>query len=151
MKNVRVGLKAFAIGRLEIAQLLRLWFMRIDRKVFVNEKIPNFFAPLASVERLILSVADAPEFAVDGRWFGAVATAHQLHHPFALVDLLTQHLAQVAAFRAEDVLPRRLVAEKHQRIDDELARASQLLANRGSENEGAWRHFAASRIKLHQQ
>jgi hypothetical protein len=54
--------------------------------------------------------------------------------------LRAQHLAQVAGFGAENVLPDRLIAEERQGVSDELARTAQLFADGGDENGRARRH-----------
>jgi hypothetical protein len=57
-----------------------------------------------------------------------------LNHPLALIDLLAQHLAQVARLCSKDVLPNRLVTQKGHGICDELPCAPQLFANCGDED-----------------
>jgi hypothetical protein len=49
VKEMRVRLHPAAIGGLEIAQLIRLGFMCVDREVFVYEEVPDFFAALPSI------------------------------------------------------------------------------------------------------
>jgi hypothetical protein len=51
---------------------------------------------------------------------------NELNDAFALIDLLAQQVAQISAFRAEDVLPDRLIPKKSQRISNKLPGASQL-------------------------
>ena len=121
-----------------MAQLLGLRLVRVDGKTLVHEKVPDFFPALSGIKGLVLSVTDSAELFVRSRRFGAVALTDELDDTFALIDLLTQHLAQVAALRPKDVLPNRLVTQKGQGIGDELPRAPQLLANRGNEDCGTW-------------
>src|ERR1700674_2112702 len=111
-------------------QLLRLRLVRGDGKTLVHVKVPDFFPAFSRIESLILSVTDPAEFFVRNGRFRAVALTDELDHAFALIDLLTQHLAQVAAFRPEDVLPDRLISQEGQGVGDELPGAPQLLADR---------------------
>lgn len=117
-------------------QLLRLRFVRVGGKTLVHEKVPDFFSGLSSIKRPVLSVTNSAELFVRSRRFGPVALTDELDDTFALIDLLTQHLAQVASLRPKDVLPNRLVTQKGQGISDELPGAPQLLANRGNEDCG---------------
>src|SRR5438270_12448246 len=135
MEQMGVRLQTLPIGGLERAQFLRLTFASVDRKRFVNEKIPDFFATFPGVRCYILSVTHAAELRVGRGWLGAVAIANDLQHAFALVDLLTQHRAQVARLSAEDILPDRLVAEKGEGVGGELAAAAQFAADGGDEHE----------------
>jgi hypothetical protein len=66
--------------------------------------------------------------------------ADELDDAFALVDLRAQHLAEVAAFGPEDILPDRFVTEESQSVGDKLARAAQFFADGGNENGRTWRH-----------
>jgi hypothetical protein len=60
----------------------------------------------------------------------------------ALIDLFAQHLAQIAFFRAKNILPDRFVAEESQRVRNELPGGSQLPANGGNENKRMRGHAA---------
>jgi hypothetical protein len=82
-----------------------------------------------------LRVADAAELRIGLGRLGAVAITDNLEDPFALIDLLPQHRAQVASFGAENILPDRLVTEIGQRVGGELPAAPQFLADGGNENE----------------
>jgi hypothetical protein len=135
MEQVRVRLQPLTIGRLERSQFLGLALAFIDREIFVDEEIPNLLAALPGVERFVLGVADAAELRIGLRRLGPVAIADNLEDPFALIDLLPEHRAQIACFRAENVLPDRLVTEIGERVGGELAAAPQLLADGGNENE----------------
>src|SRR5436190_11503969 len=101
MEKVSVGLQPAPISCLQLAQFLRLVPARINRKFFVDEEVPDFFAALACIKRLVLGVADPAKLWVDSGRLGAVAIADNLEDPFALIDLLTQHRAQVAGFSAK--------------------------------------------------
>ena len=74
--------------------------------------------------------------------------ADELDHTFGLIDLLPQHLAQVAAFGSENILPNRLVSQKGQGVGYELPRTAQLLAHGRNENGRARRHGGRLRIGL---
>ena len=134
MEKMGVDFQDISIGRLQLAQLLRLRLVRVDRETLVHEQVPDLFPLLPGIKRLVLRVTDPAELFVRRGRLGAVALADELDDTFALIDLLTQHLAQVASFGAEDVLPDRLVTQESQRVGDELPRAAQLLAHRGNED-----------------
>src|SRR3954468_6930281 len=140
MKEMRISLEHASVSRLELALLIGLRFMRIDREIFVHEKVPDLGSLFPGVERLVLSVADATEIRIRGSGLRAVTLTDELHYPFALVDLVPQHLAQIAGFRSENVLPDRFVTEEGQRIGNELARAAQFFADSGDKNRWARRH-----------
>src|SRR6266404_305463 len=142
MEQMGVGLQALAISGLEGAQFRGLSLTGIDREGFIEEEIPNFLAARAGVERFILSVTDPAELRIGLRRFGAIAIADDLEDPFALIDLLAQHRAQVAGLGAENILPDRLVTEEAERIRGELATAPQLTANCGNENQRKRSHGA---------
>jgi hypothetical protein len=57
-----------------------------------------------------------------------------------LVDLVPQHLPQVACFRPEDLLPDGLVSQKGQSVGHELPRAAQFFAYRGNKNRRSRAH-----------
>src|SRR5688572_29252592 len=135
MKEMGVGLQPLAIGRLERSLFLGLALAFIDRKIFVDEEVPDFFAALPGVKRLVLRVADAAELRVGLRGLCAITIADNLEDPFALIDLLPEHRAEIARFGAENVLPDRLVTEVSQRVRGELPAAPQFLADGGNENE----------------
>jgi len=88
--------------------------------MFVDEEIPNFLAALPCVKRFVLSITHATKLLVGRRRFRAVALTDQLDNALALIDLLTQQSAEIAAFGSKDVLPDRLVSEKRQRICHQL-------------------------------
>src|SRR5688572_3149449 len=135
MEEVGIGLQTFAISRLERSQFLGLALAFIDREIFVDEKVPDFFAALPGVKRLVLRVADAAELRIGLRRLRAVTIADNLEDAFALVDLLPEHRAEIARFGAENVLPDRLVTEIGQGVGRKLPAASQFLADGGNENE----------------
>jgi hypothetical protein len=62
-----------------------------------------------------------------------------LNDSFALINLLAKQNTQIASFGPKDVLPHWLIAEKSQRIGDELPGAFQLTTDCGNEDERAWR------------
>src|ERR1700722_18165692 len=103
--------------------------MRVARKNVVQKKTPNLLAPLFGVERFVLRVADAAKLPVGRGRLGSVTSANQLHDAIAAVNLLAEHRAQITLLGAEDVLPDWFVAEKLQRVGNQLARAFQLLAD----------------------
>ena len=133
-----VHLQNTSISRLQLTQFIRLRFVRIDRKTLVHEEIPDLFSLLPGVERFVLRVTDAAKLFVRSRRFGPVALANELDDPFALIDLLTQHLAQIAPFGSKDVLPDRLVPQESEGVGHELSGTAQLFADRGNENRGTW-------------
>src|SRR5438067_8274462 len=135
MEQMGVRLQTLPIGGLERAQFLRLTFASVDRIRFVNEKIPDFFATFPGVERFILGVTHAAELRVGRGWLSAVAIANDLQNAFALIDLLTQHRAQVARLSAEDILPDRLVAEKGEGVSGKLAAATQFASDGEDKHE----------------
>ena len=116
MENVRVGLQPPAIGCLQLPNFLRFRFTGIGGEAIVDEKIPDFLAPLPGVERFILGVADPAKILIRNGRLRSVAAAHQLHNSFALIDLVPEEFAQISPFRPEDILPGRLVAKKAERI-----------------------------------
>jgi hypothetical protein len=135
MEKVRVRLQPLAIRGLERAQFLRLTLAFIDREIFVDKEVPDFLAALPGVKRLVLRVADAAELVVGLGRLGAVAITDNLEDPFALIDLLPQHRAQIAGFGPENILPDRLVTEISQRVGGELPAAPQFFADGGNENK----------------
>jgi hypothetical protein len=135
VEEMRIRLQPLPIRRLERTQFLRLAFAGVDWERFVDEEVPDLFAPFPRVERLVLGIADATKLAIRLERFGPVTIADNLEHAFALIDLLAQHGAEVAGFGAEDVLPDRLVTEKRERVRGELAAAPELTADRGNEDE----------------
>jgi hypothetical protein len=137
---MRVGFQDLAISGLQLAQLLRLRFVRVDRKAFVDEQVPDLFSTLSRVKRFVLSVAYATKLLVRSGRLSAIAASDELNYAFALINLLPKNFAQISASRAEDILPNWLVTEESQRVGDELPGASKLLANCGNENCGAWGH-----------
>jgi hypothetical protein len=124
-----------AIRSLERAEFLGLPLAFIDREIFVDEEVPNLFAALPGVKRLVLRVAHAAELRIGLGRLGAIAIADNLQNTFALIDLLAKHRAEIACFGAEDFLPDRLVTEIGQGVSRELAAAPQFLADGGNENE----------------
>src|SRR2546423_7488240 len=124
VEEMRVGLEHSSIRRLELALFLRLRFMWIDREIFVHEKVPDLDSFFSGVERFVLSVTDAAEIRIRRRGLRAVTLTDELYHPFALVNLVPQHLSQVTCFRPENVLPDRFVTEEGQRVRNELAGAA---------------------------
>ena len=90
MENVGVGLETSAIRSLQFAKLVRLRVMRIDRKAFINEEVPNFLASLPGVKRFVLRVRDVAKFLVRSWRLGAITLPDQLHYTFALINLLAQ-------------------------------------------------------------
>ena|SRR5438552_4574686 len=129
MEDVRLRLETAAIGSLQFAKLLGLRLMRVDRKRFINEQVPDFRSLLARIERLVLSVTDAAEFFI-GNWrLRAVRLTHELDDAFALIDLLAQHVAQIAAFGSKNILPDRLVTKESQRIRNQLPGAMKLASD----------------------
>jgi len=135
MEQVRVGLQSPPINGLKLSQLFRLAFAFIDRKFFVDEKVPDFLAPLAGVKRFVLSVADPAEFGIGFGWLSAVAIADDLQHALALIDLLAQHRTEVASFGAENVLPDRLITEIAEGVGRELPAAAQFAADGRDKNK----------------
>src|SRR5437763_7701173 len=121
-------------------QFLGLRFVLVDGKTLVHVKVPDCFSGLSRIESLILRVTDPAKFRIGRRRFGPVTLTDELDDAFALVDLVAQHLAQIAALGAEDVLPDWFVAEKGQCVRDKLAGAAQFLADSRNENGGTRRH-----------
>src|SRR5260370_40421947 len=115
MENVSVGLQAPTISCLELTQFRRL-VTGVRREMFVDEEIPNFLAALPCVESFVLGITHPAEFFVGSRRLRPVALTDQLDNALALINLLTQQSAKIAAFGSKDVLPDRLVSEKRQRI-----------------------------------
>src|SRR5437762_1320864 len=105
MKNVTVGLNTLSVGRLELAQLVSLAVAGVRRKILVNEKVPNLFPALSSIERFVLSITYPSELLVGYGRFCAIALPNELDDAFAVIDLLAQKLTQISAFGAEDFLP----------------------------------------------
>src|SRR6478609_1940933 len=118
-----VRLQALAIGRLERAQFFGLTFAGIDRESFINEKVPNLLPAFAGVERLILGITNPAKLGIGLGRLRPVAFANNLKDAFALIDLLSEHSAQIARLGAEDVLPDRLVTKEGERIRGELPAA----------------------------
>lgn len=114
--------------------------MRVDWKVLVDEKIPNFFRLFSRIQRFILRVTDTAELFVRARRFSAITLTDELDNAVGLVDSAPQQLAQVATFCSEDVLPHRFVAEKTESISDELPRALQFLGDGRNEDYRPKRH-----------
>src|SRR2546423_15518724 len=145
MEEMSVGLQPLPISGLEGAEFGRFRFTSVDRKSFVDEKVPDFFAALPGIERFVLSVTDAAELGIGRGRFGAVAVADDLEDAFALVDLLAQHPAQIAGLGPEDILPDRLVAEKSEGIGGELPAAAKFAADGGDEDERKGSHRRVKR------
>src|SRR6516165_7616999 len=101
--------------------------------MFVDKQIPDFLSSFAGVERFVLGITYPAKLFVRFGWLGAVASADQLNHAFALIDLFPQNLPEIAAFGAEDFLPNRFIPEKAQGISDKLPRAFEFAANRRNE------------------
>ena len=137
---MRVGLEHTSISRLELPLFLGLRLVRIDREIFVHEKVPDLDSLFSGVERFVLGIADATEIRIRGSRFCAVALTDELHHALALVDLVPQHLPQITCLGPENVLPDRFVAQEGQRVGNELAGAAQFLAHSGDEDGRARRH-----------
>ena len=121
---MRVRLETTPIGCLQLTQFRRLGFMRVDREALVDEEVPDFFPALARVKSFVLRIAHPAELLVGTRRFGPVTLADELNDAFAVIDLLAQESTQVSAFRAENLLPGRLITEKSQRISHQLPGAS---------------------------
>src|SRR5438045_3226926 len=148
MEEMRIDLQHISIRGLQMLQLLGLRLVLVDGKSLVHVEVPDFFPALSRIESLVLRVTDPAEFRIR-RWrFGAITLADELDHTFGLIDLLPQHLAQVAAFGSENILPNRLVSQKGQGVGDELARTAQLFADGRNENGRARRHGGRVRIEL---
>ena len=128
--------------------LLGLRLVLVDGKSLVHVEVPDFFPALSRIESLVLRVTDPAEFRIGRRRLGAIALAYELDHTFRLIDLLPQHLAQVAAFRSENILPNGLVSQKGQGVCDELARTAQLFADGRNENGRARRHGGMIRYRV---
>src|ERR1700761_5402071 len=112
MKNVGVGLKGTPVGSLQITQFLWFVYVAVGGKKFIDEEVPNLFATLPGIESFVLGITNTAELLVRGRRFSAVRMAHELNDPFAVINLLAQHCAQISAFGTENVLPHGLVTEK---------------------------------------
>src|SRR5437763_7994638 len=148
MEEMRIDLQHISIRGLQVLLLLGLRLVLVDGKTLVHVEVPDFFPALSRIESLILRVTDPAEFRIRRRRFGAVALADELDYTFGLIDLLPQHLAQVAAFRSENLLPNGLVSQKGQGVGYELPRTAQLLAHGRNENGRARRHGGRLRIGL---
>ena len=134
MKDVSIGLEAMAVGLLQFAQFIRLRVMRIDREALINKEVPNFLALGPGIEGFVLRVTDAAKFLIRSRRLGAITLANELNDAFALIDLFTEHSAQIAALGAENVLPDWLVAEKGQSIYNQLPGAMKLTTDGGNKD-----------------
>ena len=77
----------------------------------LDEETPGFLAGLSGVAVFELRVGNAAKVGIGSSRLGAKAETDQVNEPVTTVDLVAQHLPEVAAFGAEDVLPDRLVAE----------------------------------------
>ncbi len=60
--------------------------MRIGRKTFVEEEIPDSLPFTVGIVSFVLGVTDPAKLIVGGRGFSAVTFAYQLYHSFAGVD-----------------------------------------------------------------
>ena len=119
-----VGLETPPICRLQFTKFIGLGLMRVDREAFINEEIPDFLSSFAGVKRLVLRVTDAAEFLIGGWRLSAVTLSDELDYSFALINLLTKQSAEISAFRSKYILPNRLIAEKRERVCDELSSAA---------------------------
>jgi hypothetical protein len=119
---------------LYILQFCGFGLARIGRKILTNEEVPDLFAPFPGVKRFVLSITNSTEFFVRRRRFGPITFADQLDDTFALIDLLSQDFAEIAALCSKDVLPHRLVSQKRERIRDQLAGAAQFATNCRNKN-----------------
>ena len=137
MEKVNIPLHAPAIGCLEFAELFRLRFVFVDCERFVDEQVPDLFAALPRIERLVLRVTHPAKRSVDSWRLRSVTLADELDQSAALIDFLAQNFAQIAAFQPENFLPDRLVAEKREGVCDELPRAPQFAADRRNEDCGS--------------
>src|SRR5437868_3017344 len=140
MEKVRVDLQNISVSRLEMLELLRLRLVLVDGKTLVHVKVPDFFPGLSRIKSLILRVTHPAEFRIRRGRLRAVTLADELDDAFALVDLGAQHLAQIAAFGSENVLPDRFVTEEGERVGHKLPRAAQFFAHGGNENGRTRRH-----------
>src|SRR5438477_11425014 len=121
-------------------EFLGLWFVLVDGKTLVHVKVPDFFPGFSRIESLVLRVTNPTKLRIRRRRLGAIALPDELDHTFALIDLRPQHLAQVAAFGAKNILPYRLVTEEGQGVGDKLTCAAQFLAHSRNENGRTRRH-----------
>src|SRR5438270_10594519 len=142
MKQMGVRLQPFSIRGLELAQLVRLAFADVDRKIFVDKKVPDLFAFRPGVKRLVLGIADAAELRIGLEGLGAVAITDDLKDAFALVDLLAEHRPKIARFRTENLLPDRLVTQESKGVSRQLAATSQLAADSRNEDKRKRGHGA---------
>src|SRR5438105_8805248 len=140
MKKVRVDLQNISVSRLEMLDFLRLRLVLVDGKTLVHVKVPDFFPGLSRIESLILRVTHPAEFRIRRGRLRAITLADQLDYAFALVDLGAQHLAQIATFGSENVLPDRFVTEEGERVGHKLPRTAQFFADGGNENGRTRRH-----------
>src|SRR5437588_4654269 len=140
MEKMRVDLQNISVSRLQMLEFLRLRLVLVDGKTLVHVKVPDFFPGLSRIESLILRVTHPAEFRIRCGRLRAVTLADELDDAFALVDLGAQHLAQIAAFGSEDVLPDRFVTEKRECVRDKLPRTAQFFTDSGNENGRTRRH-----------
>ncbi len=91
------------------------------------------------VEPFELRVGDAAKLRVGLGGLGAVGEADEVDQPVAAIDLVAQHLAQIARLGAKDILPLGFVAQPGQNVGGQLPRVSQFAGGCRNENAGIHR------------
>jgi hypothetical protein len=149
--EVAFGAEAGAVGGLEVAELGLVGggigmvgvpgeIEEGEGGVFVaggaGEEDVGFFALEAGVEELELGVGDAGVIGIDGGGLGPVGVASELDEGIAGVDFFAKHLAEVAAFGAEDVLLDDFVAEEFEDVLDLGASGFEFAGDGGDEDAG---------------
>ncbi len=147
MEDMRVRLQGTPVSGLELALHFRFPLAWIGWEMFIDEKVPDLFSTIPSIERLVLRVADPAKFLVRLFRLRPVALADQLNDSFALIDLLTEQATKITALRCEDVLPDRLVSKKDQSVGHQLPGTVKFPTDSGNEDQWTRCHRSKASIR----
>ena len=111
--------------------------MLVGRKIWIEKKVPDFFAALFSIKRFVLRVTDPAELLFRVLRLGAIALSNLLYHSGPGIDFAPEHSAQIAFLSSENILPVWLVTEELKRVRHQLTRASQFPAYSRNEDDRA--------------
>jgi hypothetical protein len=78
---------------LQYAQFFPLGVMRIGGKIRIKKKVPDLFAALFGIKRLVLRIAHPTKLLVWSSRLGAVALTDKLDRAGTCVDFATEHPA----------------------------------------------------------
>ncbi len=143
--EIAAGCNGFAVLLLKLMQRLRLAGAAVSGVGFVGEEVIDVLPFLTGVEGFVLGEAVGAgirgwDCRVGGVRSAAVAVADELEHGIGFIHPSAQDTEEVACIRGGEVLINDIVAEGTECPCDECARAPQLCADSGDENDGPHAH-----------